>query len=206
MNQYHKIQTVYLRNPEDRFRTLLEGQFALPEFEYLQKNDWIFTEKIDGTNIRIMFDGNDIKFGGKTDNAQIPSFLYDKLQLLFPIEKFRRLYSDISMTLMGEGFGAKIQKGGKYIPDGVDFILFDVYIDGIYLERHNVADIAQRLKIQSVPVIGYGNLLELLAWIKNGTKSKWGDFFAEGIVARPITELQDRRGNRIITKIKHKDI
>ena len=206
MITYHKIQSIFKRDEHSHKFILYD--YSIPEFEYLANNQWEFTEKIDGTNIRIGWNCEEdkISIGGRTENAQIPSFLYDKLQLLFPIEKFRRLYSDISMTLIGEGFGAKIQKGGKYIPDGVDFILFDVYIDGIYLERHNVADIAQRLKIQSVPVIGYGNLLELLAWIKNGTKSKWGDFLAEGIVARPITELQDRRGNRIITKIKHKDI
>ena len=48
MIKYPKIQTVYLRDPETKYRTLLEGQFALPEFEYLANNEWIFTEKIDG--------------------------------------------------------------------------------------------------------------------------------------------------------------
>ena len=38
-----------------------------------------------------------------------------------------------------------------------------------------------------------------------GFKSQWGDFMAEGIVARPAQELRTRDGHRIITKIKHKD-
>ena len=61
----------------------LLGEWAEPEFGYLQNNQWEFTEKIDGTNIRIMFDGGNIVFKGKTDNAQIPSRLIDKLQNLF---------------------------------------------------------------------------------------------------------------------------
>ena len=50
MKEYHKIQTVFKRDPETNHRTLLEGQYSMPEFEYLANNQWVFTEKIDGTN------------------------------------------------------------------------------------------------------------------------------------------------------------
>jgi len=40
---------------------------------------------------------------------------------------------------------------------------------------------------------------------KKGFKSQWGDFIAEGIVARPKTEMRTRRGERIITKVKYID-
>ncbi len=83
MREYHKIQTVFKRNPETKFKTLLEGEYSLPELEYLKDNIWVFTEKVDGTNIRIMYDGKTIVFGGKTDNAQIPSFLITALQEMF---------------------------------------------------------------------------------------------------------------------------
>ena len=36
------------------------------------------------------------------------------------------MFLDNRFTLFGEGYGVKIQKGEKYIKDGVDFILFDV--------------------------------------------------------------------------------
>jgi hypothetical protein len=36
--------------------------------------------------------------------------------------------------------------------------------------------------------------------------SRWGEFEAEGLVARPEVELFDRAGHRIITKIKAKDL
>ena len=51
MIQYHKIQTVFKRDPETKFKTLLMGEYSLPEFEYLKNNEWVFTEKIDGTKV-----------------------------------------------------------------------------------------------------------------------------------------------------------
>lgn len=41
--------------------------------------------------------------------------------------------------------------------------------------------------------------------VKNGLFSQWGNFLAEGIVARPAIELTANTGDRIITKIKHRD-
>ena len=70
MKEYHKIQTVFKRDPDNNFKTLLMGEYSLPEFEYLKDNKWVFTEKVDGTNIRVIWDGKDIFFKGKTDKAQ----------------------------------------------------------------------------------------------------------------------------------------
>ena len=209
MEKYHKIQTVYKRNPETRYKTLLEGEWALPEFEYLANNLWTFTEKIDGTNIRIDWDCTEqVRFGGRTDRAQIPTFLLDRLQDLFPPAKFGALYPDTSMTLYGEGYGAKIQKGGgNYIPDGQDFILFDVMIGGNYLERHNVEDIAAHLAIDVVPIVGEGTLAGAVYMARKGFVSTIGSHahVAEGLVMRPKVELRTRMGHRVIAKIKHKD-
>ena len=205
MNKYHKIQTVYLRDPETKFKTLLNGQFSTPEFEYLAENEWVFTEKVDGTNIRIMFDGENIKFGGKTDNASIPSQLVSRLNETFlPKTNLFKEKFDSAICLYGEGYGAKIQNGGNYRQDQ-DFILFDVNINGIWLERDSVEDIANFLGIDVVPVIGCGALYDMIEMTMQGFTSMWGNFQAEGIVARPKYELLTRRGDRIITKIKHKD-
>ena len=38
-----------------------------------------------------------------------------------------------------------------------------------------------------------------------GKQEYWGDFIAEGIVARPKVTLFTRKGERLITKIKHRD-
>ena len=205
MKEYHKIQTVFLRDPATKYKTLLEGKFAKPEFEYLKENSWLFTEKIDGTNIRVQWDGEQVTFAGKTDRADTPPFLLKKLAELFQAEAFR--LNDLpSLCLYGEGYGAKIQKGGgNYIPDGVNFILFDVNIDGIWLERHNVEDIADKLHIQTVPIVGKGTLQDGVEMVRQGYESRLRETPPEGIVMRSEIELFNRRGERVISKIKMKD-
>lgn len=203
MNEYHKIQTVFKRDMENKGKTLLEGQWTLPEFEYLAGNQWVFTEKVDGTNIRVMLHDGMVTFGGKTDSAQIPAQLVARLNERFlPMATKMWEVFGCDACLYGEGYGAKIQKGGgNYRPDQ-DFVLFDVRVGQWWLQRFDVEDVAQKLGIDVVPIIGEGTLYDAVAEAKAGIVSKWGDFQAEGIVARPKTELQTRDGKRIITKIK----
>ena len=207
MKTYHKIQTVYKRDPATKYKTLLEGEFSLPEFEYLQENRWVFTEKVDGTNIRVMRQSGKITFGGKTDRAQIPAQLVERLNDTFlPMaEKFNEIFDCDDVCLYGEGYGAKIQKGGgNYRPDQ-DFVLFDVRIGDWWLQRKDVEDVGQKLGIDIVPVIGEGTLMDMVLMARDGIISAWGNFKAEGIVARPAVELVARNGSRLITKIKSRD-
>lgn len=206
MNEYHKIQTVFLRDPETKHKTLLDGQFSLPEFKYLASNEWVFTEKVDGTNIRVMFDGEKITFGGKTDKAQIPAQLIERLQSRFlpQIDTFREKFPD-GVCLYGEGYGANIRKGGgNYRPDQ-DFVLFDVKVGEWWLQRENIEATADNFSLDVVPIVGRGTLYDAVDMTRNSFASRWGDFTAEGLVMRPSTELMTRGGNRIIAKIKHKD-
>ena len=207
MSKYHKIQTVFFRDPETKFRTLIDGAWATPEFEYLQYNPWIWTEKVDGTNIRVMWDGvSSVQFRGKTDNAQIYAPLVNRLQEQFPAERLSKKFKVIQVCLYGEGFGAKIQKGGgNYKSDGVDFVLFDVRVGSWWLLREDVEDVAKFFQLPIVPTIGRGTLSEMVLKARCGFKSNWGNFPAEGIVARPEVELSGRGGERVITKVKTKD-
>lgn len=213
MNEYHKIQTIWLRDPETNHKRLLEGQYAHPAFEYLALNKWVFTEKVDGTNIRVMIEppktsdeSLSLRFGGKTDAASIPAFLIERLQeRFFPQRhKLYDMFPD-GGCLYGEGYGAKIQKGGGNYRQDQDFVLFDVKVGSFWLERNNVEDVAQKLGLDVVPIIGTGTLPEMIQTARLGIGSRWGNFMAEGIVARPACELVTRNGDRIITKIKHRD-
>ncbi len=207
MKEYHKIQTVLKRDPDTKFKTLLEGEYSIPEFKFLKENEWVFTEKVDGTNIRVMFDGQKITFGGKTDRAQIPTSLANRLNERFlPLkDKFVEIFNVAEVCLYGEGYGAKIQKGGGNYRQNQDFVLFDIKIGNWWLQREDVDDIAKELDLDIVPIIGAGTLDDMVSMTRKGFNSTWGDFLAEGIVARPLVELKTRNGARIITKIKYKD-
>ena len=207
MEEYHKIQTVYKRNPDTNYKTLLSGQYSIPEFGYLANNTWQFTEKVDGTNIRVGYKEGNIEFGGRTENAQIPAVLTKNLcSMFYPmLELLEETFGIADIVLYGEGYGGKIQKAGSAYGQDQRFVLFDVLIDGWWLNRDNVNDIADTLGIESVPIIGVGSLADMVAMAKAGIISTWGSFQAEGIVARPSTELRTRAGKRVITKIKCRD-
>jgi len=206
MEVYHKIQTIFKRDPNTKFKTLLLNDFSIPEFEYLQNNMWAFTEKVDGTNIRVGCEAGKVTFSGKTDTSQIPSTLVAELIAKFhPLESvLKECFGEADVCLYGEGYGARIQNGGKYRADQ-SFVLFDVRVGDWWLLRKDVDDIATKLGLDIVPIIGSGTLNDMIKLVQAGIKSTWGDFDAEGIVARPITELKCRNGDRVITKLKHKD-
>lgn len=206
MKEYNKIKTLWARKSE-RPCNMIVGEYALPEFELLKDIDWVATEKVDGTNVRVMWDSNKVKFGGKTDNAQMPLYLVDKLNELFSGESNEQLFEqtfDCPVCLYGEGYGEKIQKGGGNYGK-VGFVLFDIKIGDFWLDRKDIDDIANKLGIKVVPIIANGNLEFLSDFVAKGVNSEWGEFIAEGIVAKPTVELQNRKGERIITKLKYKD-
>ena len=229
--EYPKIET--LLNRDEKFK-VIPVAWRLPEFAYLKDNRWLYTEKVDGTNVRVHWDGKVVTFGGRSDTAQMPTFLLTRLQELFtpmrlistfpphsmvsrqiredaPIDEAApavRPYTEV--TLFGEGYGAKIQKGGgNYKPDGVDFVLFDVLVGRLWLSFGNVINVAVKLGIQVVPVVeltaALGGLDGAIIMARAGIKSAWGDFPAEGLVVRPLVDLWTRKGERLIGKIKTKD-
>ena len=143
LKEYHKIETLFER--DEKTKKLIEGKFRNETVEYLANNDWEFTEKIDGTNIRVHWDGHKVSFYGRTDKAQIPSQLTNRLIELFGGEVneeiFEQHFGETEVTLVGEGYGTKIQNGGNY-KDTQDFILFDVMINDNWQTRENVKGIA----------------------------------------------------------------
>lgn len=220
MTPYKSIVTVFRRNPEDKFKTVIPGEYALPEFEYLKDNHWIFTEKIHGTNIRIQFDANTgtIWVKGRSEASEIPDFLYTMLQDKFQpqIDTFKEYFAPYLAPhnpyccLYGEACGAKIQKGGGlYNPDGQSFVLLDCKLgERCWVPRHGLNEISDAFGLQITPIIGEGTLPEMVGKVTSLLKSTWGDFEAEGIVAYPAVALRSRASKirgRIRTKIKGSD-
>ena len=177
--------------------------YSRPEYGYLRDTRWVGTEKVDGTNIRVMYEDGEVVLGGKTDKAQLHKDLVARLEELFPCDLLAALFTD-DVCLYGEGFGAGIQKGGGLYRRKKDFILFDVRIGDWWLGREDVEVIACKLKIGVVPVVMSGTLGMLVEFVRGGFPSAVANSprDAEGIVARPAVELHARNGQRIITKIK----
>lgn len=204
-NEYPKIETLYERDESFSVTDVLKRPVLA------SINPWVVTEKVDGTNIRVhLTETNEVRFGGRSDAAQLPADLLNRLHQDFTPEKMAALRLDaepVSITLYGEGYGAGIQKGGDYRPDKA-FILFDVQIAGkFWLKDEAVTEIAEKLGIPRCPILGHWSLAEIRERVQAGIPSivAEGRCQMEGIVARPLEPLFDARGHRLIIKLKTKD-
>lgn len=205
--EYHKIETLFERDKE----TFVVDPSRIKSSVLGTIKEWDVTEKIDGTNIRVMLsEDGEVSFGGRTDAAQIPGDLLQYLMRTFPAEKVRSVLwrggEPTRAILYGEGYGPGIQKGGGLYRSDKAFILFDVLVgDKWWMERETVDEIAANLGIDTVPYLGRWSLDEIVAAVRTPFPSKIGTAMAEGVVARPIETLFDRRGNRVIIKLKTRD-
>ena len=211
MYHYPKIETLFKR--DENFK--VTDKIRLPEFENIK--NWLITEKIDGTNIRVIYTPEErLIFRGRTDNASIPTFLLYELQDIFILEKIKTILNnpiEQGLCLYGEGYGAKIQKGGGNYNQYNSFRLFDVWIDGCWLEWEGIKEFAEQLKIKTVPQIGAIMTIEqAVELIENQSllsivAEEEGIFGhkAEGIVARAYPTMLFRNGIPIKWKLKIKD-
>lgn len=215
---YPKIETLFDREPKT-FK-VIEDKIRLPEF--LLPKIWRITEKIDGTNVRICYNKQQMEIYGRTENAQMPTFLYNYLQQTFTLEKFQQAFPDIKedmkVILYSEGYGPKIQKGGGNYRKDVSCRLFDVKVDRWWLEPENIENVAKKMCVETVPTIGDMTIEEAVAYVKSCPQSKVamyeyegpvltsGKYVSmEGIVARTVPLLLRRNGERLMWKLKYND-
>lgn len=231
---YGKIETLYTRD-ENTHRLI--QPLVLKNRIYGLLKTWRFTEKIDGTNIRVIwypfvalcghvlkgwsdnfcsacgtevkgFGPGQLSFGGKTDNAQIHADLVKHLYGMVTAEQMKAVFPDTPAVLYGEGYGAGIQKGGGDYSPTKKFILFDVLVDGTWwLSYENICDVAAKLSFDVVPDFGEMTLEDATELVRVGFQSKLngGKAKSEGLVGRPLEALFDKKGARLIVKLKTKD-
>jgi hypothetical protein len=204
--EYHKIDTLFDRDPATY--AVIPDKLRHPVIATISQ--WDVTEKIDGTNIRVMLAREgEVTIGGRTNNAQLPADFHNALSRRFTPEIMQAAFwldgKPVEAILFGEGYGAGIQKGGAYRPDK-SFILFDVLVDGKWwLDKEAVDDVALKVGCEVVPYLGRMTLDEIVKLVQTPFQSRIGVATAEGIVARPIETLFDKKGQRLIIKLKTKD-
>lgn len=213
--EYAKIPTLFVRGEDFQFKAgndfVYEGlpnvtfEFTKPEFYELKHFE--VTEKIDGTNVRVHLENGEFFYGGKSDSAEIPWRLLERMKYLFERERIKEMFEGKKVTFFGEGFGEGIQNkvGPKYSSEP-EFILYDIYIDGFWLSFDNVRNIGAQLNIRTVPRLGLFTIAQIVDMCFKGFPSIIGNLpICEGIVAKSPSGLFDRTGERIIFKLKYKD-
>lgn len=112
-------------------------------------------------------------------------------------------------TLYGEGYGMKIQKcGGRYLSNSVSFRGFDVKVNDTYLLRDNAMEVFKKLGADTVPYFDRMTIDEAIEKVREGFVSEISEdrtLMAEGLVLSSPLGLKNRRGERLIVKIKYMD-
>ena len=207
MKEYHKIETLFRFNQETKRYV---GQYYNQNVFLLKDNQWIFTEKIDGTNFRINWDGHKLTYGGRTDNAQFSAYQIEFIKTLVNenIETlFEQKFQEKNVTVYGELFGFNIQNGGLYVNGkGLAFRVFDIEIEDIFLTFESAEFLAEELGYQFVPFVFKGTIEEAIKYVQDNDKSIFSNAILEGLVGKPVGDFRDRFGKRIIIKIKKRYI
>ncbi len=209
---YPKIETLYERDPKT-FK--VTNKLRHPEFDLVKQ--WLVTEKVAGTNMRIELSPTRISYRGKTETSQMPTVLLDWFAEHAPYEKVAACFDPGTIaTIFGEGYGVGIQKGGVYRNEGVAFRIFDVAVIGEedhvwWLNWDNVRDVALKLDMACVPLINYAEKLGQAVLLHDDNSvvadADKGDSEVkqEGIVCRTDPLLFMRDGSRLMWKLKRKD-
>lgn len=156
------------------------------------------TEKLDGSSLTVyQING---KFGVCSRNIDLKKDANDKYWravLSYDLEnKFKRYFPGENIALQGELIGEGIQ-GNKYHLKGHEIYFFNVFFikHFKYGSMWDLVSICYKLDIKTVPVITedyiLSNSIPELVELSKGN-SKLNGTIREGIVIRPITEIEDQ--------------
>ena len=210
MKCYPKIETVYRRDMEGS-KKLIEGDFRNKTVKMLADFPiWYGTEKLDGTNMQIAWDGHKLTLGGRTENTNIPPHILEYYNSTFnnneTEEIFEQVFGDKPMVLFFEAVGPKIQTFGKHYSDSVKFILLDVYNvnNDSWWPFDGIVDVAIALRVEHKICVCEGSIKDIIGFVKTVPMSSQSahPLPIEGVVAVPKVELKDANGERVIVKIK----
>lgn len=212
MTEYQKIETLYKFDNTTKTYT---GEFYNQYVEYLRNNRWLTSEKVNGTNVSVQFDGHRIEFHGRTERAGLPKEVIEILTEKFGDSEveFEQLFSGKPAILYMECYGGKIQ-GGAY--GGKERLVgFDVTVNGQYLDKRCIGEIFAKFGVDCVEFKEVENLdvaiNEVKSWAENPKRGispycEKGTTIKEGLVCVPSARIYDNRGKRIIVKIKTEDL
>lgn len=163
------------------------------------------SEKIDGTSVGLVWDGERVSFIGHTDKSQFAPRFSEYLQNTFGTPEFEsmleQIFGERNVTLYGEGISKDYNQNYGY-PEG-NFIMYDIQGDkGTFFQREAVKDIAGKLNL-TYPFETQFTIQEAVDYVKTRPASYLDpNLKMEGLVLRAPIELYTNNNERIICKVK----
>ena len=164
-------------------------------------------EKIHGTSAAVHWNGVEatlnIFAGGAKHSDFVQLFDEDDLAL-----RMLRSFASSRVGVYGEAYGGKVQGMRHTYGDALRFVVFDVKVDQYWLSVPNAEYVATKLGLDFVPYVKiYATVPEIdkeRDWpSEQARRLGTGDYHPrEGVVLRPLIEVQRNDGSRIIAKHK----
>jgi len=176
MSEYHKIETLYER--DEHFK--IGPDLVLRNRVYDTLKTWRWTEKVDGTNIRVIWQGGKLSFGGKTDNASIPAELVKWLYENINPEKLAACFptaATSSSTAKGTAPASSVaastadQEAHRLRRVVIDTDIEHTRMGGWWLSDENMRDVASKLGLDAVPYLGEMTLEDATDKVRAGFRS-----------------------------------
>lgn len=166
-------------------------------------------EKVHGTSAHISFNDGKVGFFSGGENYQTFINQFDTSDLLQRLNSIFHQYPT-KIMVYGEAYGGKQQKMSHAYGTQPRFIVFDVAIDDKWATVPQAERLAVGLGLEFVPYEIVSCTEEALNFERDrpsrvGLRRGIEGAKAEGIVIRPMVELTDSHGNRIIAKHKRSD-
>lgn len=167
----------------------------------------VITEKIDGTNCRVGLVEGEFMAGSHTLRRKRPADDDKRTNLywypLLSIEGVRTLLESYRSSarraiLFGEVFGTKVQDFDYGRKNCIDFLAFDLSVDGRYLDYDEFRKAADGHGVQVVPVAYRGPFsLDVVREQAEATSTVGGSRYREGVVVRPVVERMQEIGKHV---------
>ena len=213
--EYQKIETVFVY---DKTARMFRSSYFNPIVRYLARAEWIGSEKVNGANSSVYWDGHTIQFFGRTGTDFIEG-QKEALERTFGGMEvaFEQAFGSKQVRLFMECYGGKICReeggAGRY-RNNPALIGFDVQINGIYLDRSAIRQIFSSFGISAVGMKPYTSLEEAIRevqWMADAKKEsplneEGFHTEQEGLVLLPKIRLFDHQYNRIAVKVKCEDM
>lgn len=198
-----KTPTLFRRGDDFKVTDVLtDERFAL-------LNEWLVTIKYDGQSVILSVSPDSYGYHGRTANTRFSdaqaSFMHDQASVVSKRLRQHPVYEGKDVAIYAELIGPGIN-GNKHELDEFELHVFDVRINGFWLDWFNMVGVCDDSCLEPVRNIGGSAMLtldEIVSIVKNKA-GRGGEYF-EGVVARSDPYLYDNKGNRLMFKLKATD-
>mgnify|MGYP001021956036 CR=1 FL=1 len=183
----------------------IENLYRSKAQEILLFKELYALEKVHGTSANISWKEGKVSYFPGSESLS-------KFKSLFNEERLVKHFTELGheeVVVYGEAYGGSCQKMSYMYGPELRFIVFDVFINNIWLDVPNMDEVATRLEQEVVP---WRKIVCDLAAIDNERdrpsevavrRGFTEEHIREGVVLRPLAEMFNRYGERMIVKHKH---